>query len=92
METVDPSRFMFASILVLGLIGLMYMALKYLAASGKFSQMNSKAGEGRIEVLETRYLDAKRRLILVRRDQRQHLILLADGRETLIESIEPPHA
>jgi len=92
METVDPTRFIFASLLVLGLIGLLYIGLKYLAASGKFTQMNTKPGEGRLEILETRYLDAKRRLVIVRRDQKQHVILLADGRETLIESIEPPNA
>lgn len=94
MDTVDPTRFFFSSVLVLGLIGLLYLGLKYLSASGKLSHMNAKAGEGRLEILETRYLDARRRLVLIRRDQQQHLLLLADGRETIIESIkqETPHA
>lgn len=91
MDTVDPSRFIFSFLLVLGLIGLMYIGLKYLASSGKITAMNAKPGEGRLQVLETRYLDSKRRLVLVQRDSRQHLLLLADGRETLIESIEAHH-
>ena len=86
MDTVDPSRFIFSFILVLGLIGLMYVGLKYLSASGKFTGMNAKIGEGRIEILETRYIDAKRRLVLIKCDNTQHLLLLADGRETVIES------
>ncbi len=91
MDTVDPSRFIFASVLVLGLIGLMYLALKALSSSGKFTYMNTKPGEGRLDVVETRYIDAKRRLVLIKRDQKQHLLLLADGRETVIESFEVPN-
>lgn len=95
MEAVEPSRFIFSFVLVLGLIGIMAVALKYFANSGRFNlQPAAKPGLGRLEVLETRYLDHKRRLVLIRRDNTQHLLLLADGRETLIESpiTEPPHA
>ncbi len=95
MDTIDPTRFILSFVLVLGLIGLMAMALKYVAASGRFSRMPAKAGDGRIDVLETRYIDARRRLVLVRRDNIQHLLLLADGREMIIESNIPettPHA
>lgn len=97
MDTIEPLRFIFAFVLVLGLIGVMAMALKYFAATGKFTRSLAKPGEGRIEILETRYIDARRRLILIRRDHAQHLLLLADGRETVIESgftapHELPHA
>lgn len=91
MDTIDPSRFLLSFLLVLGLIGLMYFGLKFLAASGKMAAMNAKAGEGRLKVLETRYLDPRRRLVLIQRDTRQHLLLLADGRETVIESFEATH-
>jgi hypothetical protein len=91
MEAVDPTRFVFAFLLVLGLIGLMAMALKFALASGRFTRILGTGAirpqtGGRIEVLETRYIDARRRLVLVRRDHVQHLLLLADGRETVIES------
>ncbi|MBY0408046.1 MAG: flagellar biosynthetic protein FliO [Rickettsiales bacterium] len=93
METVEPSRFVFAFFMVLALIGLMAMVLKYAVASGKFPRvMQQAAGEGRIQVIETRYLDARRKLVLVKRDGVEHLLLLADGRETIIESGILPHA
>jgi flagellar protein FliO/FliZ len=87
MDTVDPSRFILSFLFVLGLIGLLAMALRHYAASGKFSQaMRGGNADGRIKILEVRYLDPRRRLVLVRRDHVEHLLLLADGRETVVES------
>lgn len=94
MDTVDPLRFAFAFMFVIGLIGLMAMAMKYGKGVKKpfgpkwFRQSLFPAQDatGRIQVVETRYVDARRRLVLVRRDGVEHLLLLADGRELVIES------
>ncbi len=84
MDTVDPIRFVLAFLLVLGLIGVMALVLKhYVKGRAGFG---AREGGGRLEVLETRYLDPRRRLVLVRRDGVEHLLLLADGRELVIES------
>ena len=89
MDTVDFSRFIFAFIFVLGLIGLMAYCLKrYNGArilSGKklFGVGNEN---GRIQVKEVRYIDAKRRLVLIERDDVEHLLLLSDRGELVIES------
>lgn len=93
MDMLEPSRFLFASLLVLGLIGCLYMGLRYAVATGRLRPLPGP-GAGRLEVLETCPLDARRRLVLVRRDNAQHLLLLADGREMLVESHIPgaPHA
>ena len=99
MDTVEPMRFIFASLFVLGLIGIFAVVMKrygHALQSGNMSGFLSKfirqpasgtQALGRLEVLEVRYLDPRRKLVLVRRDRAEHLLLLADGRETLIESI-----
>ena len=89
MDTIDPSRFTFAFLFVLGLIGLMAAALRYWSKNKPgFASGLLKTGtsEGRLKIVEAQYLDARRRLVLVRRDDREHLLLLADGRELVIES------
>ncbi len=85
MDNVDFTRFALAFVFVLGLIGLLSAILKRYGNAQKFFGMKDD-GEHRIQVTDVRYLDPKRRLVLVRRDDTEHLILLADGRETVIES------
>ena len=94
MDTVDPTRFIFAFIFVLGLIGLSAVALRRYgqSASSKFFMgraLNPTLQSNRLQVLEVRYIDARRKLVLVRRDEVEHLLLLADNRELVIESSVP---
>lgn len=83
MDTVDFTRFALAFFLVIGLIGLMGWGLRRF---GGARLLGGQEEGGRLRVVETRWLDPKRRLVLIRRDDAEHLLLLADGRETLIES------
>jgi flagellar protein FliO/FliZ len=83
MDSVDPLRFVFGFIFVLGLIGVMAVVLKKYARK---HSLGSVGGEGRLRVIEVRYIDHKRKLVLVRCDNREHLLLLSDGRELVIES------
>jgi flagellar protein FliO/FliZ len=83
MEEIDFSQFILAFAFVLGLIGLMGFALK---RYGRATGLVAKAGAGRIQVVEVTPLDYKRRLVLVKRDDVEHLILVADGRETVVET------
>lgn len=90
MDTVDPTRFVFAIAVVLGLIGLMALGLRRVAQAGYGGAlMKAGAAEGRIRVVETRFLDSRRRLVLVRRDDREHLLLISGERELVIESDIP---
>ncbi len=84
MDSVDFTQFMLAFAFVLGLIGLMGWGLKRYGKPGGI--YGAKAGQGRIQVVEIAPLDYKRRLVLIRRDDVEHLLLVADGRETVIES------
>jgi flagellar protein FliO/FliZ len=98
MDEVDPLRFLFSFAIVIGLIGLMAVFLKRYGQaiqSGRltgrlakwFGQTNAQQTMGRLEIIEMRYIDPRRKLVLVRCDQREHLLLLGDGRELVIESI-----
>ncbi|MDA0781056.1 MAG: flagellar biosynthetic protein FliO [Rickettsiales bacterium] len=72
-----------ALVFVLGLIGLFSFLLKRVS-SGQFAG-KSKAAK-RISLEEVFYVDAKRKLLLVKRDDVEHLILLGANSETVIEN------
>lgn len=92
MESVDLGRFAVSFIFVLGLIGLCAMGLRRYTNAQKLFGMKDNANH-RIQVMDVRYIDPRRRLLLIRRDDTEHLLLLADGRETVIESgIIPPES
>lgn len=86
MEFDGYLRFVLALLFVLGLIGLIgYLLRRY--GFGTAGLITHRMGqERRIAVIEIAAIDARRRLVLVRRDSREHLILLGATTETLIES------
>jgi flagellar protein FliO/FliZ len=75
--------YLMALLFVLALIGLAALAAKRfgLARTG-----TPAGGKRRIAVVDALAIDGKRRLLLVRRDDVEHLILLGATTETLIES------
>ncbi|MDA1326102.1 MAG: flagellar biosynthetic protein FliO [Proteobacteria bacterium] len=92
MEFTTYFKFMMALVFVLCLIGLLAWGTR------KFGLLRGtvRAGNGkrRIEIVEVAPIDSKRKLLLVRRDQTEHLLLLgATGDlvvETGIEAIASP--
>ena len=96
MDTVDPARFIFASFFILGLLGLFAVLLKYYGKkiSGQwglnqsvFSGFTGEKKSGRLAIIETIYIDNKSKVVLLKRDSAEHLVLLSDGKPLLIESI-----
>ena len=80
---IDYLKFIFALLLVLGLIG-------GLAVLGKRLGMGHRGPIGRgqskrLRFVETMPLDAKRRVVLISRDEKEHLLLLGDSEEKVIE-------
>jgi len=77
MDFESYLRFVLALGVVLGLIGLIAWALR------RFGLVPGGAmggGKGRrLNVVEVLPIDGKRRLVLVRRDEREHLLLLSGG-------------
>lgn len=90
MEIAEYLRFFVALLFVVGLIaGTGILARRFGFVPGAATGGSSR--EKRLEIVETITLDAKRRMMLVRRDGREHLILLGTDSETVLETgIERP--
>jgi len=78
-----------ALVLVIGLI----LALAWIARRlGFMGRLASTGGKRRLGIVEVLPLDAKRRLVLVRRDGVEHLVLLGLAGDLVIEHGGPERA
>ena len=85
MDWESYLRFLLALVFVLGLLGLLAWALKRFAPSLASGLASRSPGPGqRLQILEIRPLDAKRKLVLLRHDQEEHLILIGGAQEIVI--------
>ncbi len=76
-------RFMLALLLVLGLIGGLTWAARRFGFGG---QLTPNAGKSRrLSVVEVRTLDSRRKLVLLRRDDIDHLVLLGPNQDLHLE-------
>jgi flagellar protein FliO/FliZ len=80
MAAGDYLRFLLALLLVAGLI----LALGWLARRLRLGR--GTAGGGRLEVVEMRPIDPRNRLVLVRRDQVEHLLLVGHDGGVVVEA------
>lgn len=87
MEITDYLKFLFALLFVLTLMGGLAYALKYFGFGGT-SRMLS-ADKRRLRIVEVLHLDARHRAILLRRDDREHLVILGSSGETVVETNIP---
>ncbi|MEI8396821.1 MAG: flagellar biosynthetic protein FliO [Rhodospirillaceae bacterium] len=96
LELETLLRFLSALVAVLALIGFAGWVLRRLVASGVLPSSLLATGAGsprRLSVVEVRSLDVRRRLVLVRRDNVEHLLLLGVAADLVIETgIVPPFA
>ncbi len=76
-------RFGLALIFVLGLIAACSWFGKRM---GLTPRVTGAKGDSRIGVIEVQAVDARRKLLLIRRDNVEHLILLNGDRDLLVES------
>ncbi len=82
MDLLGLLRATFALAIVLGLIlGLAYGLRRY--APGLMGKLQAPRGKRRMTVIETLVLDPARRLVLVRLDDEERLILLGEGHELI---------
>ncbi len=86
MEYESLLRFGLALVLVIGLIGLAAWAARRFGLAGP-AMLRGRAR--RLAVIESTGIDAKRRLVLVRRDGTEHLLLLGPAGDVVIESDIP---
>lgn len=87
MNFLDLVRAVFGLAFTLGLIGIVAWAARRYAPQ-LLAKLSAERGARRMQVVETLVLDPARRLVLVRIDEEERLILLGEGRE-LIEPRQP---
>jgi flagellar protein FliO/FliZ len=72
MDAIDIVRYFGALILVLGLLGLAWMAARKYGLPG----LAPAASARRISIVETLMLDARHKAFLIRRDGTEHLVMI----------------
>jgi flagellar protein FliO/FliZ len=77
-------KFVLALVFVLGLIGALAWAARRFGLGGKLTPNTGRAR--RLSVVEVMPLDARRKLVLLRLDTAEHLVLLGAGQDLLLES------
>ena len=91
MEFTAYFKFLLALVFVLGLIGLMAWGTRRIG----IMRGTVRAGNGkrRVEIVEIAPIDSKRKLMLVRRDRTEHLLLLGTTGDLVVETgIDAPPA
>ncbi|NBC32883.1 MAG: hypothetical protein GVY13_09440 [Alphaproteobacteria bacterium] len=87
MEFENYLRFVFALLFVLALIALAAWAARRFGLAGAMPVVRGR--QKRLAVVESLALDAKRRLVLVRRDGVEHLLLLGAQSDVVVERQVP---
>ncbi len=85
MDLEDYIRFAIALVFVLGLIGLLALVARRFGMTPRVTKRKGRADK-RVRIVDVTNVDGKRRLILVGRDDTEHLILLGPNSETVIET------
>lgn len=90
MDTLDYLKFIAALALVLGLMGGLALILKKIGL-GNIGLV--PADKRRLKIVELLPLDARRKALILRRDDKEHLVILGVNGETVVETnIEKPNA
>ncbi len=83
MDVYDYIKFFAAFALVMGLMAGLALILKKLNLGNIGITPDSKR---RIKIVETLPLDARRKAVLIRRDDVDHLVILGPSGETVVET------
>ncbi|HEX9835612.1 MAG TPA: flagellar biosynthetic protein FliO [Alphaproteobacteria bacterium] len=84
---MDPGiylRFVLALVFVIALIAAIAWVMRRFNVLGRLAA--PRKGGARIGVVEVTPVDAKRRLVLVRRDDVEHLVLIGPAGDVVVES------
>ena len=89
MDLLDIARYLGALLLVLGLIGFAGLAARRFGLPG----LAKPASARRLKIVESLMLSPRQRLVLVRRDDVEHLVMISpDGASVIEASIAPLRA
>jgi flagellar biogenesis protein FliO len=79
------ARFVLAFLVVLGLIGVAAWAVRRFG-TGRLGGTSARGRQPRLAVIDYATVDARRRLILVRRDNVEHLVLIGGPTDVVVEA------
>ena len=79
-----PIRVAIAAIVIAALLGLTVLVMRRLAGRAAGGDRRGRAGP-RLSVLDSVSVDQRRRLVLVRRDEVEHLLLIGGNSDLVIE-------
>ena len=82
-------RLLMAFSIVLALMGALGFVLKYVGTRG-LSLPGSTMRARRLRIVESLALDTRRRVVIVRCDEREHLLLLNPQGDIVVEANLPP--
>lgn len=83
MEISAYFRFVAALVFVLGIIGLFALLARRFIPGAR--NTNRRGSKRRLSIVEVLPVDTKRRLVLLKRDDTEHLILLGQNGDTVVE-------
>lgn len=78
------ARFFIAFLVVLGLIGLTAWLVRRFGAS-RLGGANARGRQPRLAVIDAATVDARRRLVLIRRDNIEHLLMIGGPTDVVVE-------
>ena len=84
MESLDIVRFLLALLFVISLMGGLWINLKKLGLNGPIPL--TPATKRRLKIVEVLPLDPRRKAIILRRDDTEHLVILGQSGETVVEA------
>ncbi len=80
-----PARFILAFVLVLALIGLTAWLIRQFGSARASTAGGGRRSQPRLAVLDSAVVDARRRLVLIRRDNVEHLLLIGGPTDVVVE-------
>ena len=82
MDLIDVARYFGALILVLGLLGVAWLATKRYGVPGVIQRQNLR----RLSVVESLMIGSRYKLLLLKRDGTEHLVLMGPQGASVIET------
>lgn len=82
MDLIDIARYFGALLLVLGLIGVAWLATRRFGVPGIIQRQNLR----RLSVVESLMIGSRHKLLLVKRDGTEHLVLMGPQGASVIET------
>lgn len=87
MEYVDIGRVFTSLVGVLALIMLVAWSARKLGLQKRFATLRSDA---RLQLVESIYIDSRHRVVILRRDGREHVLLVSQQQTLVLESYDTP--